>query len=179
MSDCKPCSMSVDTQTKVSSNMGPPVSEPTAYRSLAGALQYLTFTKPNIAYAVQQVCLHMHDPVSLISLSQSASFGTFRAPSISTCSTSDLIVYTNADCTGYPDTRRFTSGYVVFLGDKLISWSSNRQNIVSHSSAEVEYRIVANSSPTSFNTSAPSILRLIFTLSASVLSLGTFIFSTS
>ena len=32
------------------------------YRSLAGALQYLTFTKPDIAYAVQQVCLHMHDP---------------------------------------------------------------------------------------------------------------------
>ena len=32
------------------------------YRSLAGALQYLTFTRPDIAYAVQQVCLHMHDP---------------------------------------------------------------------------------------------------------------------
>jgi len=30
--------------------------------SLAGALQYLTFTRPDIAYAVQQVCLHMHDP---------------------------------------------------------------------------------------------------------------------
>jgi hypothetical protein len=41
---------------------GAPVSDPTAYRSLARALQYLTFTRSDIAYAVQQVCLHMHDP---------------------------------------------------------------------------------------------------------------------
>jgi hypothetical protein len=38
------------------------VVDPTEYRSLAGALQYLTFTRSDIAYAVQQVCLHMHDP---------------------------------------------------------------------------------------------------------------------
>jgi hypothetical protein len=62
MSDCKPCSMLVDTQVKVCSDTGAPVSDLTAYRSLAGALQYLTFTRPNISYAVQQVCLHMHDP---------------------------------------------------------------------------------------------------------------------
>jgi hypothetical protein len=62
MSDCKPCSTPVDTQAKVSSDMGAPVCDPTAYRSLAGALQYLTFIRPDIAYAVQQVCLHMYDP---------------------------------------------------------------------------------------------------------------------
>ena len=38
------------------------MADPTDYRSLAGALQYLTFTRPDIAYAVQQVCLYMHDP---------------------------------------------------------------------------------------------------------------------
>jgi hypothetical protein len=32
----------------------------------------------------------------------------------------------------------------VFLGDNLVSWSSKRQNIVSHSSAKAEYRAVAN-----------------------------------
>ena len=32
------------------------------YLRLAGVLQYLTFTRPNISYAVQQVCLYMHDP---------------------------------------------------------------------------------------------------------------------
>jgi hypothetical protein len=40
----------------------PPICDLTAYRSLDGALRYLTFTRPDIAYAVQQVCLHMHDP---------------------------------------------------------------------------------------------------------------------
>jgi hypothetical protein len=41
---------------------GPPVTDPIGYQSLAGAMQYLIFTWPDIAYAVQQVCLHMHDP---------------------------------------------------------------------------------------------------------------------
>jgi hypothetical protein len=39
-----------------------PVADPTGYRSIAGALQYLIFTRPDIAYVVQQICLHMHDP---------------------------------------------------------------------------------------------------------------------
>ena len=62
MTACKPCSTPVDTQAKFSVDMGSPVADATAYRSLAGALQYLTFTRPDITYAVQQVCLHMHDP---------------------------------------------------------------------------------------------------------------------
>jgi hypothetical protein len=57
-----PCSTLVDTQAKLSEATGDPVADPTGYRSLAGALQYLTFTRPDISYAVQQVCLHMHDP---------------------------------------------------------------------------------------------------------------------
>ena len=62
MSDCKPCPTLVDTCAKVSADAGPSVDDPTTYSSLVGALQYLTFTRPDIAYAVQQVCLHMHDP---------------------------------------------------------------------------------------------------------------------
>ncbi|WVZ52582.1 hypothetical protein U9M48_003630 [Paspalum notatum var. saurae] len=52
MTACNPCSTPVDTQTKLSEDAGPPVADPTAYRSLAGALQYLTFIRPDITYAV-------------------------------------------------------------------------------------------------------------------------------
>jgi len=61
MTECKPCSTPVDTNPKLAAD-GPPVQDASEFRSLAGALQYLTFTRPDIAYAVQQVCLHMHDP---------------------------------------------------------------------------------------------------------------------
>ncbi|GKA28374.1 ribonuclease H-like domain-containing protein [Tanacetum coccineum] len=61
MQHCNPCKTLVDTESKLGSD-GDPVSDPTLYRSLAGALQYLTFTRPDISYVVQQICLYMHDP---------------------------------------------------------------------------------------------------------------------
>jgi hypothetical protein len=59
-------------------------------------------------------------------------------------SSSYLLVYMNADWAGCLDTRHSTSGYAVFLRDNLVSWSAKRQTIVSFSSAEAEYHVVAN-----------------------------------
>ncbi|PWA88754.1 ribonuclease H-like domain-containing protein [Artemisia annua] len=56
MLTCNPCRTPVDTDSKLAAD-GDPVSNPTLYRSLAGTLQYLTFTRPNISYAVQQFTL--------------------------------------------------------------------------------------------------------------------------
>ncbi|KAJ9567440.1 hypothetical protein OSB04_003406 [Centaurea solstitialis] len=149
MDSCKPAATPVDTQSKLASEPDSSFDDPTTYRSLAGALQYLTFTRPDIAYAVQQICMHMHSPCMahwnalkriLRYLQGTADYGLHLRYS----SALSIRAYTYADWAGCPDTRRSTSGYCVYLGDNLISWSSKRQSTISRSSAEAEYRGVAN-----------------------------------
>lgn len=145
MTSCKPSHTPVDTKAKLGTSAGPSYEDPTHYRQLAGALQYLTFTRPDISYVVQQVCLHMHDPKvqhmnalkRIVRYIQGTlDFGLHLYKS----SIASLVAYTDADWGGCPDTRRFTSGYCVFLGDNLLFWSSKRQPTMSKSSAEAEYR---------------------------------------
>jgi hypothetical protein len=61
MKNCKPVATPVDAKGKLPAD-GPPIDDVHTYRSLVGALQYLTVTRPDITFTVQQVCLHMHDP---------------------------------------------------------------------------------------------------------------------
>nr|GEU77375.1 ribonuclease H-like domain-containing protein [Tanacetum cinerariifolium] len=136
------------SQSKLGSD-GDPVSDPTLYRSFAGALQYLTFTHPDLSYVVQQVCLYMPDPRDphftalkhiLCYVRGTLDYGL----QLHVLSTTQLSAYTDADWAGCPVTRRSTSWYCVFLGDNLLLWSVKRQVTLSHSSAEAEYRGVAN-----------------------------------
>ena len=53
MAECHSTSTPVNARAKLSASEGTPVADPTEYRSLAGALQYLTLTRPDLAYAVQ------------------------------------------------------------------------------------------------------------------------------
>ena len=101
MSGCKPCSTPVDTQVKVSDDDGVPIGDAMSCQSLVEALQYLIFTRPDIAYAVQQMCLHMHTSREphlttvkriLRYLRSSLDFGLLRP-----FPTSELVVYTDAD----------------------------------------------------------------------------------
>ncbi|KAJ0623708.1 putative RNA-directed DNA polymerase [Helianthus annuus] len=148
MQSCNPVATPVDTNTKLAATSGTPFHDPTLYHSLAGALQYLTFTRPDITYAVQQVCMHMHSPHTdhWNALKRIIRYvkGTACLGLTINSSGSSLIAYTDADWAGCPDTRRSTSGYCIYFGDNLISWSSKRQSTVSRSSAEAEYRGVAN-----------------------------------
>ena len=126
MSSCKPASTPVDTKSKLSVNYGKLVDDPTFCRQIAGALQYLTITRPDIAYAVQQLCLFMHDPREpyfqgmkrvLRYVQGTLSFVLH----FTSTPASSLVSYSDADSGGCLDTRRSTSGYFVFLGYNLIS----------------------------------------------------------
>ncbi|GJX63889.1 ribonuclease H-like domain-containing protein [Tanacetum coccineum] len=148
MVNCNPSQTPIDTGSKLGSD-GDMVAGPTLYRSLVGSLQYLTFTRPDISYAVQQVCLYMHDP-------REPHFSTLKrilryvrgtldyGLQLFSSSTTDLVAYSDADWAGCPTIRRSTSGYCVFLDNNLLSWSSKRHPTLSRSSAEAEYRGVAN-----------------------------------
>ncbi|XP_071730512.1 uncharacterized mitochondrial protein AtMg00810-like [Rutidosis leptorrhynchoides] len=102
-----------------------------------------------MAYAVQKICLHMHDPKEchmhalrriLHYIQGTVSYGL----QLSRSSLSSLVSYTDADWGGCPDTRRSTSGYCVYLRGNLVSWSAKCQPTVSRSSVEAEYRGIAN-----------------------------------
>nr|XP_020167236.1 uncharacterized mitochondrial protein AtMg00810-like [Aegilops tauschii subsp. strangulata] len=149
MLNCKSAPTPVDMKAKVSALEGSLASDGAFYHSIVGALQYLTLTRPDLQYAVQQVCLHMHAPRDshwtlvkriLRYIRGTMSLGLTLTASAST----DLVAYSDADWAGCPDTRRSTSGYCIYLGPSLISWSSKWQPTVSHSSAEAEYRAVGN-----------------------------------
>ena len=148
MLNCNPSKTPVGTESKLGPD-GDPVEDPTLFRSLAGALQYLTFTRPDISYAVQQICLFMHDPREphYVALKRILRYlrGTLdHGLQLHRSPTTQLIAYTDADWAGCPSTRQSTSGYCVFLGDNHITWSSKRQQVISRSSTEAEYRGVAN-----------------------------------
>jgi hypothetical protein len=149
MLNCSHAATPVDKNAKLSATAGSPATDASQYRSIVGGLQYLTLTRPELQYAVQQVCLYMHAPrdahwttvkriLRYIRGSMDLGLTISASPSV------DIVAYSDADWAGCPDTRCSTSGYCVYLGSSLISWSSKRQPIISRSSAEAEYRAVAN-----------------------------------
>nr|XP_020156762.1 uncharacterized mitochondrial protein AtMg00810-like [Aegilops tauschii subsp. strangulata] len=114
MLNCKPVATPADTKNKLLSLAGAPISDRALYQSLAGALQYQTLTQPDLAYAVQQLCLFMHDlreaHFTLLKrvlryVRGSAHLGLhLRRGSSGT----NLVAYSDADWAGCPDTRRST-----------------------------------------------------------------------
>ncbi|GKV24033.1 hypothetical protein SLEP1_g33694 [Rubroshorea leprosula] len=149
MSDCKAVSTPMTPKQKLVASDSPPCSDSTQYRSIVGALQYLTFTRPDIAFAVQQVRQYMHAPIEnhfqavkriLCYLQGTLHYGLQLFKDFSP----SLHIYADADWVGCLDSRRFTSGYCLFFGRSLVSWSSKKQPIVARSSAEAEYRAMAN-----------------------------------
>ncbi|CAL2224604.1 unnamed protein product [Prunus armeniaca] len=149
MVECKPCSTPIHSKAQLSSLDGEPLSDPTEFHRLVGSLQYLTLTRPDISFAVQHVAQFMSIPRTshLTAAKRILRYlkGTLQLGLEFRSSSSPLALhaYSDADWAGCPDTRRSTSGYCIFLGPNLISWSAKKQPTVSRSSAESEYRSLA------------------------------------
>ncbi|XP_019164254.1 PREDICTED: uncharacterized protein LOC109160414 [Ipomoea nil] len=148
MVDCKPVATLVST-TKVVTGDEVPYADPTQYRSLAGALQYLTVTRPDLSYAVNRLCQHMNSPTTAdwAALKRVLRYvnGTLNLGlNISSSTSLDIHAYSDSDWAGNPDDRKSTSGFAVFLGSNLVSWVCRKQRTVAHSSTEAEYKGLAD-----------------------------------
>uniref|UniRef100_A0A2N9GQ99 Integrase catalytic domain-containing protein n=1 Tax=Fagus sylvatica TaxID=28930 RepID=A0A2N9GQ99_FAGSY len=141
-----PCS----PNTRLSIHEGELLSNPHGYRSFVGALHYLTFTRPDISFAVHQVCQYMAAPTTthLTAAKRILRYikGTLFHGIAFTPGPLHLSVYSDADWAGDPDDRRSTSGLLVYLGSNPITWSAKKQPTVSRSSIESEYRALATAS---------------------------------
>ena len=146
MEGAKPCSTPLATAKL--DHSGIPLSHPTDYRSLVGALQYLTWTRPDISFVVNQVCQFMHTPTDLHMQAAKRILrflkGTLDHGLWFKKSPLTLSAFSDADWAGCVYDRRSTSGFCVYLGSNLISWNAKKQPTVARSSTEAKYRSLAH-----------------------------------
>lgn len=151
MKMCKPVDTPLSTSEKLSVmdgvKLGP--EDSTRYRSLVGALQYLTLMRPDISYSVNKVCQFLHAPttVHLCTVKRILWYvrGSWNSGLKISKSDSMLVsAFSDADWAGCVDDRRSPGGFAVFLGRNLILWSARKQPTVSGSSTKAEYKALAN-----------------------------------
>nr|XP_017221797.1 PREDICTED: uncharacterized mitochondrial protein AtMg00810-like [Daucus carota subsp. sativus] len=149
ISDTKIFSTPLDYEVKLNAKDGELLSNPTLYRQLVGSLIYLTVTRPDIAHAVHIVSQFMAAPrtphfTAVLHILRYVKGTIFHGLHYSFDSPLELHAYSDADWGGDPTTRCSTTGFCFFLGDSLISWRSKKQSLASRSSAESEYRALAD-----------------------------------
>lgn len=149
MHKCKPCSTPATCKKEFSHLDGKLLENPTQYRRLIGALQYITHTRPDISYIVNKLSQFLQAPTEnhwqagkriLRYLKGTKHLGLqlYKSTNLS------LQGYSDADWACDSADRKSIGGYCVFFGKSLVSWSSKKQNVVSRSSTESEYRALAN-----------------------------------
>lgn len=115
------------------------------FHKLVGKLIYLTITRPDISFLVHVLSQFMHKPhKSHLDLAMRVLRYLKGSPGkgilISKCSQYTLTGYVDADRGKCLNSRKSVTGYCIFLGGSLVSWRSKKQNTVSRSTTESEYR---------------------------------------
>ena len=150
MQSCKPVKTPLTTTKKLSALNGTQLGteDSTKYRSIVGALQYLTLTRPDLSFSVNKVCQFLHSPTMvhweavkriLRYVQGTISLGLKIRRSKSTL----VSAFSDADWAGCPHDRRSTGGFAVYFGGNLVSWSARKQPTVSRSTTEAEYKSLA------------------------------------
>ncbi|KAL5539106.1 hypothetical protein UlMin_042327 [Ulmus minor] len=116
---------------KLTTTDGDPMPNAIEYRSIVRALQYITITRPKIAYSVNCVCQFMQrtldhhwkvDKRILRYLKGTADEGIYLKGS----KILSLTGYCDADWGNDLDNMRSTTGYCIYLGYSIVSWSSKK-----------------------------------------------------
>lgn len=149
MLDSKPAPTPMITTQSLTIGSGVSLPDPKAYRTAIGSLQYLTLTRPDVAYAVNKLSQFMHKPTSdhwaaLKRLLRYLNGTLDKGINLYKHSPSTLHAFSNSDWGGDRDDYTSTMGYVVFIGRNPITWCSKKQKSIAKSSTEAEYRAISS-----------------------------------
>lgn len=144
----KPAPLPIDPHIKLSSSEGVLLDDTTEYRRLIGRLLYLTISRPDITFAVHKLSQFVASPrkphlAAVHTLLRYIKGCSAQGVFLSVTSSFQLQAFSDADWASCQDSRKSTTGFCVFLGSSIVSWKSKKQNTVSRSSAEAEYRALA------------------------------------
>ncbi|GMP81639.1 hypothetical protein CsSME_00036279 [Camellia sinensis var. sinensis] len=139
----------IEPNLKLQAAKAEEVKEREQYQRLVGKLIYLSHTRPDIAFAVSMVSQFMHSPgaehfEAVYKILRYLKGTPGRGLLFKKHGHLQVEVYTDADWAGSVTDRRSTSGYCSFVGGNLVTWRSKKQNVVTRSSAEAEFRAVAH-----------------------------------
>ncbi|GAA0186207.1 transmembrane signal receptor [Lithospermum erythrorhizon] len=144
----KPSGFPIEQNHRLALADGAPLPDPERYRRLVGRLIYLAFTRPDLAYTVYILAQFMQQPRQE---HWEAALRVVRyikgcpGQGILLRSDCDFVLsgWCESDWASCPLMHRSLTGWLVFLGGSLVSWKTKKQDIVSCSSAEAEYRSMA------------------------------------